>query len=650
MGNNGSGHRFANGLRLHRNIMTDRSTFDAQATEHRYQLLVNAVSDYAIYMLDPTGLILTWNAGARRFKGYEADEIVGQNFSRFFPPEGRAAGAPEEILRTARDEGRYEGEGERVRKDGSRIWVHVVVDPIIAADGSLLGFAKITRDITERREADRALFAAEQRFRMLVQGVRDYAIYMLDLDGRVTNWNAGAQAIKGYSADEIVGQHFSRFYTEDDRIRGEPGIALETALTEGRYEREAERIRKDGTRFWAHVVIDPIHDESGDLIGFAKVTRDITERRKTQQQLEEARNALFQSQKMQALGELTGGIAHDFNNLMTVIRGSAELLQKENLPLEKRRRYIDAITGTADKAAALTSKLLAFGRRQALKPEVVDLGPRLDALGEVLARTLGRHIRVNVDLAPDLWPIEVDAAELETAILNAAFNSRDAMPDGGALTISAQNVLDGQAVCIAVIDNGQGISPALLERVFEPFFTTKPVGKGTGLGLSQVHGFAAQSGGGAHITSIPGKGTTVSITLPRSEKQPHRAAAVRTAIANWERLDVLLVEDNDNVRQFARLMLQELRADVTEADCAEAALRVLGDRRFDLVFSDIVMPGMSGLDLARRLRDTHPHQPVLLATGYSREVAGGEAAGFHIVQKPYGAESLTTAISSALAG
>lgn len=629
--------------------MDYRLTFDAQATERRYRLLVDAVSDYAIYMLDAGGYILTWNAGARRFKGYDDAEIIGQHFSRFFTPEDRAAGLPETILRTAAEEGRYESEGRRVRKDGKLIWVHVVVDPIISDDGSLVGFAKITRDITDRRAADQSLFAAEQRFRLLVQGVRDYAIYMLDLEGRVTNWNAGAEAIKGYAGAEIIGQHFSRFYTQEDRDRGEPALALERALRDGRYEREAERLRKDGSRFWAHIVLDPIHDERGELIGFAKITRDISEKKRSQDELEQARSALFQSQKMQALGELTGGIAHDFNNLMTVIRGSAELLQKEDLAPEKRRRYVNAITETADKATALTAKLLAFGRRQTLKPEVLDLGSRLDAFGEVVSHSLGSQIDVRLDLAPDLWPIEADAAELETALLNAAFNARDAMPNGGIITISAHNLTEDNTVCIALHDTGEGIDPDMIERVFEPFFTTKPVGRGTGLGLSQIHGFAAQTGGHARISSAPGEGTTVFIQLPRSERIPDLAPAARSAIVEWDRLDVLLVEDNDNVRQFARAMLGELRAEVTEADSAEAALDLLAGRHFDLVFSDIVMPGMTGLDLARRLRESDPTQAILLATGYSREVAGGEAAGFHIVQKPYGADSLTAAIAMALA-
>jgi PAS domain S-box-containing protein len=210
--------------------MTDRGTFDNPAGENRFQLLVNAVTDYAIYMLDSSGRVATWNAGARRFKGYEADEIIGEHFSLFFTPEDRAKGLPERVLRTAAEEGRYEGEGRRVRRDGTLIWVHAVVDPIRDEDGTLLGYAKVTRDVTEKKAAERALYASEQQFRMLVQGVRDYAIYMLDPQGRVTNWNAGAEQIKGYTADEIVGEHFSRFYTEEDRANGEPARALETAL------------------------------------------------------------------------------------------------------------------------------------------------------------------------------------------------------------------------------------------------------------------------------------------------------------------------------------------------------------------------------------------------------------------------------------
>jgi PAS domain S-box-containing protein len=627
--------------------MAEAHRFDAEDTARRYQLLVNAVSDYAIYMLDAEGYILTWNPGAERFKGYSADEIIGAHFSRFFTEADRAAGMPQAILDIAATEGRYESEAIRVRKDGKQIWVHIVIDPILDPDGKLVGFAKVSRDISAKREADRTLFESEQRFRHLVQGVRDYAIYMLDLNGCVTNWNTGAALIKGYAADEVVGQHFSLFYTDEDRAAGVPARALETALNEGRYECEAERIRKDGTRFWASVVIDPIRDENGTLIGFAKVTRDITDKRRTRDELDETRAALMQSQKLQSIGELTGGIAHDFNNLMTVVRGSAELLEKAGLSLEKRLRYARAIIETADRATALTAKLLAFGRRQSLIPEVIDLAVRLDAFGEVLARTLGSQIKVKLDVGAGVWPIEADVTELETALLNAALNARDAMPDGGTITIAAHNMSSEDAVCLSIADTGEGISPEVLARVFEPFFTTKPVGKGTGLGLSQIHGFAAQSGGHAGVRSTPGEGTVVSLVLPRTMKLPVPAADP-IALTHWQHLNVLVVEDNDSVRQFATTMLRELDSTVTEAASAETALALLAGERFDIVFTDIVMPGMSGLDLARKLRETMPDQPVLLATGYSREVADGQAAGFVILKKPYGAESLSIAIAQAL--
>jgi PAS domain S-box-containing protein len=289
--------------------------------EQRLHLLVNAVTDYAIYMLDPAGRVSTWNPGAERFKGYSRAE-----FSRFYTEEDRAADLPSRALRVAAREGQFEAEGWRVRKDGSRFWAHVVIDPIRDEKGQLRGFAKITRDVTKRREQEVALFESEQRFRLLIQGVRDCAIYMLDRDGRVSNWNAGAELIKGYTKDEIVGQHFSNFYTEEDRASGEPDRALDTALREGKYEREAWRVRKDGTLFWAHVLIDPIFNDEGEHVGFAKVTRDATERKKAQEQLDEARAALAQAQKLQALGELAGGVAHDFNNLMTIIVGASDFL------------------------------------------------------------------------------------------------------------------------------------------------------------------------------------------------------------------------------------------------------------------------------------------------------------------------------------
>ena len=626
--------------------MTD---IHAVSEQKRLELLVGSVTDYAIYLLDPKGVITTWNAGARRFKGYEAEEIIGENFSRFFSPEDREAGWPATILGTAAKEGRFEGEGWRVRKDGTRFFAHVVVDAIYD-DGELIGFAKITRDVTDKRARDKELFESEQRFRMLVQGVRDYAIYMLDRDGRVSNWNSGAAAIKGYSADEIVGQHFSRFYTEDDRAAGEPQRALQTALTEGKYEREAWRVRKDGTLFWANVVIDPIYDETGEHVGFAKITRDATERKRAQEQLDETRAELAQAQRLQALGELTGGIAHDFNNLMTVIGGSADfLLRRPDLDQDKRRQYLEAIVQTAGRATTLTNQLLAFGRRQAIRPEVIDLNLRLDAVSELLARTLGSRIEVALDLASPLGNIEVDSTQLETAILNAALNARDAMPDGGRLTLrtSLTSGGDKESVRLEIVDTGTGMPKEVADRAFEPFFTTKEVGKGTGLGLSQIHGFAAQAGGHAEIRSREGEGTTIAIVLPRSSKVPAETAHEDPCAELPPGLRILLVEDNPQVRVFAEELLDDLGCEVVSVDGGAAALEILGTRDFDLVLTDVVMPGMTGIELARQLRDLRPDLPVLLATGYSEEVVSG-APQFPVIIKPYGTRDLTAAIARTL--
>ena len=615
-----------------------------------FELLVNSVTDYALYMLDRDGHIATWNPGARRFKGYEADEIIGQHFSKFFTDEDREAGLPAQALAIAAEEGKFEAEGVRVRKDGTCFWASVVIDPVRDPSGEVIGFAKITRDISERKEAERRLAESERSFRLLIQSVHDYAIYMLDTEGRVSNWNPGAMAIKGYAADEIVGQHFSRFYTEEDRANREPARALETALRDGKYEKEAWRVRKDGTRFWASVVIDPIHDDDGRHIGFAKITRDMTEKRAAQLELEEARAAVFQSQKMQALGELTGGIAHDFNNLMTVIRGSADLLRRGGLTEEKQRRYLDAIIETSDRATTLTSHLLAFSRRQALKPQVVDVNIRLDAIGDVLSRTLGSQIEVKLDLADDLWLTEVDPAELETALLNAAFNARDAMPEGGHLTITTSNVSNGagDSICIAVADTGEGMSSAVLERVFEPFFTTKPVGKGTGLGLSQIHGFAAQSGGSAEIESQPGAGTMVRLLLPRTDKAQIEASERAPVQALPAGLRILLVEDNVHVLGFAEQLLNELECRTLAVDCGEAALTLLETETVDVLFTDIVMPGLSGVEVARVARECRPGLPVVLATGYSDELLGGTFPEFEILRKPYDSPALAAAILAAI--
>jgi PAS domain S-box-containing protein len=306
-----------------------KERFDAStSTEGRYRMLIEAVTDYAIYMLDLDGMITSWNPGAKRFKGYDEAEILGENFSRFYTDEDRRAGLPRRALQIAEREGKFESEGWRVRKDGTKFWAYVIIDPIRDSTGALVGFAKIMRDLTERMQAEAALRASQEQFRLLVQGVTDYAIYLLSPEGIVSSWNAGAQRIKGYAPEEIIGKHFLHFYTEPDQKAALPQKALEIAAREGRYEKEGWRVRKDGTKFWANVVIDAIRNPDGSVLGFAKITRDITERMNAQQALDKTREALIQAQKMEAIGHLTGGVAHDFNNLLMAIQGSLELLQR----------------------------------------------------------------------------------------------------------------------------------------------------------------------------------------------------------------------------------------------------------------------------------------------------------------------------------
>ncbi|ONF96953.1 hybrid sensor histidine kinase/response regulator [Sphingomonas jeddahensis] len=623
----------------------------AMDNERRFQLLLDAVHDYAIYLLDADGFVASWNAGAQRFKGYAADEIIGEHFSRFYTPEDRATGFPGRALRIAAEQGRFEAEGWRVRKDGTRFWASVVIDPVRDESGTLVGFAKVTRDISDKKDAERALFRSEQNFRLLVEGVRDYAIYLLDPAGNVSSWNTGAEAIKGYKADEIVGQHFSRFYTEADRAAEEPAAALRTALAHGKFEKEALRVRKDGSTFWAHVVIDPIHDDAGVLTGFAKITRDVTDRRRAQEELDQAREALAQSQKMEAIGRLTGGVAHDFNNLLTVIRSSADLLQLPNITEEKRQRYIAAIAETADRAARLTGQLLAFARRQPLEPETFSVGDQLRGLEPLIATTVGSPVAIDIQVPEDIGAVTADPDQFEAAVLNIAINARDAMPQGGTLRISARNALhvpavrrhaavEGEFIAVEIADTGTGMDEDTLSRIFEPFFTTKAVGRGTGLGLSQAFGFAKQSGGEIAVESRPGKGSAFTIYLPRTPVgamvggSDDHAAVPRPHLPTQR---VLLVEDNEVVGRFALSLLEELGQTVVWAPNGEAALKTLEaeDGAFDLVFTDVVMPGMTGIELAKEIDQRWPGRRIVLTSGYSHVLAEEGSHGFPLLRKPY---------------
>jgi PAS domain S-box-containing protein len=568
------------------------------------------------------------------------------------------------------------------RGDGTRVALMPLVTPLHDATGALTGTVTVLMDVSARKRAEQAaqqmsdtleqrveevrqemsaaferLHESEHRFRLLVQGVADYAIFMLDPSGHVTNWNSGAQRIKGYSADEIIGQHFSRFYGEDDRAAGVPYRALETARSTGKYEGEGWRFRKDGTAFWASVVIDAIHDDDGTLIGFAKVTRDLTEKRAADERLRQA-------QKMEAIGQLTGGVAHDFNNLLTAIIGNLELLVTAMPTQERAQRYAAAALRAASRGSRLTEHLLAFSRRQELRPEIVSINRLLNDIVMLCQRTVGDGIELALRLQDDLWTCGIDVAQFGAAVLNLLGNARDAMNGVGQITIATENVATvatdssdlepGDYVSLAVSDTGVGMSATVLSRAFEPFYTTKEVGKGTGLGLSQVYGFTKQSGGIARIESRAGVGTTVRLYLPRKDGEPASdgAAEQRSAAKRNANATILVVDDDNDVREMIVEILGQLGYGILVATNGPEALAVLRrDDSVDLLFSDVVMPaGMSGVELARAARRLRPALKVLLSSGHPGDTrAQPIQPEFPFIAKPYRPSVLGARIAEVLA-
>jgi PAS domain S-box-containing protein len=510
---------------------------------------------------------------------------------------------------------------------------------------------------------------SEQQFQALVDGVADHALYMLDVNGLVIAWNAGAERLKGYLADEIIGEHYSRFFTEEDRQANLPQKALEAAGRRGKHETEGWRVRRDGTRFYASAVLTALRDSSGRLTGFAKITRDVTERIQQAQMLEQTRAALAQSQKMESLGQLTGGLAHDFNNLLHVIKNAIEILRARLQKIDpEATRYLDMARRSADRAGGITQRLLAFARRQPLDPKPVNPNRLLHGMNDMLRHAVGEGIAIETVLSSGLWVVSVDANQLETAILNLTINSRDAMQRVGKLTIETANALldesyaaahselrAGQYVMIAVSDTGAGMSKEVLTKAFDPFFTTKAAEEGTGLGLSQVFGFVKQSGGHVKLYSELGEGTTVKIYLPRlqaaaSSALPMDSVGVESGGAGEM---ILVVEDQDDVRAFAMEMLTSLGYQVSGAPDGITALQLAGQlSRIDLLFTDVGLPnGLNGRQLADELRRLRPELPVLFTTGYARNAIvhhGRLDPGVELLVKPYTQLDLARKVREAL--
>lgn len=652
--------------------MVGQAVLEAQSPEDHFRQLLDALP-VAIYTTDTAGRITSYNQAAVELAGREP-RLGSDRWCvtwRLFHPDGTPMRHDECPMAVALKEGRAVRGVEAMleRPDGARVHFLPYPTPLFDASGQLTGGVNMLVDITEQKAAEEAvrqlnaaleqrveertgqmaqalrqLRASEERFRMLVQGVTDYSIFMLDPDGRITNWNAGAARIKGYTAEEIVGRHFSQFYTEEDRRNGAPERAIETARRSGKFETEGWRVRKDGTKFWASVVIDAIRDEAGRLIGFAKITRDLTERKETEEQLRQA-------QKMEAIGQLTGGVAHDFNNLLTAIIGNLELLVGLLPAPDPGRRYAEGALRAASRGSRLTEQLLAFSRRQEVRPEVVDINELLRDTLMLCQRTVGEGIQLELVLEEEVWPCHIDTAQFAAALLNLAGNARDAMNRSGRLTLRTENVTAGPRhgpdlsagdyVVLSVSDTGCGMSPEILDRAFEPFFTTKEIGKGTGLGLSQVYGFAQQAGGIARIESKAGKGTTVRLYIPRADGKPADRASSDESVPNIApaAATILVVEDDAEVREMIVGILSDLGYATLVATTGPEALAVLErENSVDLLFTDVVMPGgISGSELARRASRLRPDLRILLSSGYTREEPRSRSAQleFPFIAKPY---------------
>ncbi|WP_157272217.1 PAS domain-containing hybrid sensor histidine kinase/response regulator [Azohydromonas aeria] len=638
----------------HRDRPPANSAGAPQYTEERFRLLVDSVQDYAIFMLDEQGRVQTWNAGAQRLKGYEAAEIIGRPLETFYPPEVAARGWPREELERAAEAGRFEDEGWRVRKDGSRFWASVVITALREADGRLSGFAKVTRDLTERKRHEEALRRSEEQFRLLMEAVQDYAIFMLDPAGHVLTWNAGARAIKGYAAEDVVGRHFSMFFTAQDVAAGAPQRELEAARLQGRAEAEGWRVRKDGTPFWANVVITPVRDKDGVLRGFAKVTRDLTEQRRMAE-LEQS------SRRMQ---EFLAMLAHELRNPLAPIRHASDILQMYSplpAPLVRARQIIDRqlthltrlIDDLLDVARVVNGKIVLQSARLDLR-DVVTAGA--EALRPVIsART--QHLALNL---PDTAvPVLGDETRLAQALQNLLSNASRYTPSGGDIAVALR--IDGEDAVVTVSDTGHGIEPQALERIFGLFEqgdTPREHGdSGLGIGLGLARRLVELHGGalGASSEGV-GRGSVFTLRLPLAEadgaaaspQPPAKAAGVAPADA----CRVLVIDDNrdsaDTMVSLLELLGHPARA-VYGAVPALAAAREFGPH---LVLLDLNMPDGSGFEVLDRLRSLPGARPVVAAmTGYGQHAdrARTQAAGFALhLTKPVGLDDLRKALALAL--
>jgi PAS domain S-box-containing protein len=651
--------------------------------EEFFRLILENLRDYAVFALDADGTVLSWNPGAELLLGYAEHEILGQSSFIIFTPEDQKDGIPRRELEKALLEGRADDERWHVKKDGSRFFASGVLFSLIDEQGMTRGLCKILRDITARvvheenlqAEYDQLtalrqiLLESDMRLMTMAEAVEDLALFFLDPKGRVMTWNRGAERLTGFRESEILGKTFADFHPPGEDPSAAPQ-ALALAGEAGRSERTGWRIRKDGTRYWGDEILTALRDESGGLLGYLEILRDITERRETEEALRRSEEQLRQSQKMEAIGRLAGGVAHDFNNLLTGITGYTELglaMVDEGSPLAN---ILQEVLKAGHTAADLTRRLLALSRKQPLSPSVLDLNEVVQSMTAMLRRLIGEDIGLSTYLAVDTGKVKADRGLLEQVLLNLAVNAKDAMPQGGSLTIETRAMdLDamfitsqvrlepGRYAMLVVTDTGTGMDQTVKSHLFEPFFTTKEKGRGTGLGLSTVYGIVRQSGGEISVVSEPGRGSSFIIYLPRVES-PEGKTETRPQVRSAPKASgetILVAEDEDTVRHLVRNILEKSGFRVVDVSSGEMALKIWDGKEdaIDLLLTNVVMPGMNGRELADKLRMRKRDLKVVYMSGYTADVHLKEREsedGFYFLSKPFSPNELQAVVGNALNG
>ena len=623
---------------------------DPQGDE-RFRLLVEGVRDYAIFLLDPEGHVVSWNRGAELLKGYPPEEILGRHFSIFYPEEALARGWPEHELKVARAEGRFEDEGWRVRKDGSLFWANVVITALRDETGALYGFAKITRDLSERRRQEESLRESEERFRLLMEGVRDYAIFMLDPEGRVCSWNSGAEMIKGYRTEEILGQHFSVFYPADALARGWPEHELQVARAEGRFEDEGWRVRKDGSLFWANVIITALYDDGRQLRGFAKITRDMTDRKRIEA-LEEAdlrRN------------EFLAMLSHELRNPLAPIRSSLTVMRMNGVAESTLARARAVLDRQVAHLTRLVDDLLDVSRiaigKISLQRKPVEIAQVVASAVEASQPLMASREHTLEVLLPDepLWT-EGDLTRLSQVLLNLLNNAAKFTPAGGHVRLTVEK--EGEAAAIRVGDTGVGISADLLPNVFDLFtqgdHSLDRSEGGLGIGLTLVQRLVKLHGGSVEARSEgTGLGSEFVVRLPllAVPDLPRPGSGRRAGSRPAGSLRVLVVDDNRDATEALELLLQLWGYEVRSAFDGPEALALAAEFQPKVILLDIGLPGMSGYEVARQLRDGPGGRELFIVavTGYGQDSdrIKSRRAGFdHHLIKPMQPEVLQELIAS----